>query len=88
MDAAAPAKGSARTGGDYHNPHPAGSPAGRGQNASVQALAAHQLGHFLGIGALDDAALGHDDIDQVGRRHVEYRIDGLDIRRDSRTAHF
>lgn len=54
----------------------------------MQALAAHQGGHALGVGTLDDATLGHDGIDKVRRGHVEYRIVGIDLGRHPSPADF
>lgn len=46
---------------------------------SMEAFTAHQLRHFCRVGSLDDAFFGHDHIDEVGRRHVEYRIQHVHI---------
>src|SRR5690606_20374732 len=45
----------------------------------VQPFPAHQIRHLRCCGPLDNALLGNDDIDEIGRCHVEYRIEGLDV---------
>ncbi len=51
----------------------------RSTEVSVQTLAANQLGQFGGIRALDNTPLGHDNVNQVGRGHVEHRVEYLHI---------
>ncbi len=54
----------------------------------MQMFTGHQLRHSSGVGALDDTLLGHDRVDQVRWRHIEHRIERLDIRADPLPADF
>lgn len=54
--------------------------------ASMQAPATHELRHFRCIRPLDHALFGDDRVDQVGRRHVEHRIDRMHLGGDALAA--